>query len=375
MNYCDLELKNQIEFKLIRLNKPKFNYGNTPLFGDYVNEQQKFNSNSDDTMLSQDALLKNYNITEILTISNLMMISNTFGKILYGETLEAMIIIINLSKTDDIHIRELKIILSNEPLPNYTSFYKSYNETIFHAQNLVVPCGEYYTNKISINPDNICKYCISAEIDYSCNYFNTEYYRQSQGKIIKTENTVGYLIDKEKGLVVKKYQKKLLFDNNLPFNIKEKMITTNLNKIFIEISIINNTLFTLHILNYSLQVNRHLYGKLKEDETKKLNQKIFPVKKVEEFSIDSEDEYNIIFYIEDYEFFKNIENFSFKINWTNTFDFLPKQLSFIVKNRHINDLISLTLYETPNSMVITKDELFTVKIQINNIHGSKLRFY
>lgn len=364
MEYYELELKQQIDIKLIRLNKPKFNNSSTPYYGEYLPNHHLIDSNNDNTLLSNDLLLKNFNLTEILPNNNLMTINNTFGKVLFGEKLEACILIINMSNIDDMKIKEVVVKVSNDPLKHYTNVYKKCDFVIFEENDFIIPCGKFYSTKINFNADNISKYSISIDIKYCCNYFNNEYIKNINGKIIKTM-TQSYYIEQNKGLVVKKFLKKMLFDNNLPFKIKEKLVTTNLGKTFIEINLINSTSLTLHIVEYSLEPNKILNGHSKES----FKDCIKGLIQGEELSLEAEDEFNFIYEIDNHNLFQAIENFTFKVSWVNLFDSIPKHLVFIIKNKLINDIISISNYNTPN--VVYKDEIFQMKLLISNIHRSK----
>lgn len=366
MDYFELELKHQIDVKLIRLNKPKFNYSNIPLFGEYIPDYHKIDSNSDDNLLSNEQLLKNFNLTEILPISNLMMINNSFGKILFGETLEACLLIINMSKTDDIKVRDVKVVVTNEPLPNFTSVFKKCEFVIFEASDLIIPPEKYFTSKINFNADIICKYSITTEIQYCCNYFNNEYIKNSNGRIVK-QLTQGYYIEQNKGLVIRKYIKKMLFDNNLPFKIKEKLVSNNLGKTFIEINLINCTSYTLHIIDYNLQVNKNTI----EIDKKSFEELVKPICSFDEFSLEPDDEYNFIYVVENHNALQFIENFTFKVSWVNFFDSNPKQLIFIIKNKLVNDIIGISLYDSPLNNNIFLNDIFVLKLLVSNIHKSK----
>jgi hypothetical protein len=366
MDFCELDLKQLIEVKLIRLNKPKFNLSNTPYFGEYIEDFFTMDSNSDISLLSNELLLKNFNLSEIVPIGNMMMINSSFGKVLFGESLEACIFVLNLSKTDDMRIKEIKVVVTNDELPNYSSVYKKCEFVVFEVNNIVIPCGKFYSSKISFIADNISRYTISTDIQYSCTSFNNEYIKNSQGKIIKTMST-GYYIEQNKGQVVRKYQKKMLFDNNLPFKIKEKVITTNLGKTFIEINLVNNTNSTLHISEFSLLINKNTLNL----EKNSFDNLIKPLCQDEEISLESEDEYNFVYQIDDFSAVQLIENFTFRVNWFNLFDSIQKQLVFIIKNKLLNEFVGISIYQSPEKFNIFINEIFLIKILFTNIHKSK----
>jgi hypothetical protein len=165
----------------------------------------------------------------------------------------------------------------------------------------------------------------------------------------------------------------MLFDNNLPFKIKEKIITNNAKKTFVEINLSNNTNYNLHIVDYSMQINKNSLDsnssfKLKDVPIDSL---IKPFSEIEEFSLEPEDEYSLIYVIDNYDALQYIENFNFKLNWVNIFDSVSKQICFIIKNKLINDIINLSVYDHPVDNIIILDEIIMLKFLVKNVHKSK----
>ena len=366
MEYHDLVLPHIIDVKLVRLNKPKFNYTGTPIFGEYLENYYNLDSSSNMSIQSTEVLLKQYNLTEILPSSNMMLLSNTFGKILLGEILDAEIFIINFSKTDDVKIREVKITITNSAVENFVSQYKKCEFVLFEASDIFIPAGKFFSSKISFNTDIICKYTMSTDIQYSCNSFNSEYLKNQSGKIIKTVNK-GYYIEPNKGLVIRKYCKKMSFDNNVPFKFKDKLISNHLNKVFIEITLTNNTSFLLCISDYSLQINKNTLDLNNPDVKSNYDMFITTINPKKPILLDSDDEYNFIFSVMNHDLIQFIENFTFKLTWNNYFDSLGKNIIFNIKNKLVNDIVNISKYQVPNNDTVFLNEIFTVKFLVENI--------
>jgi hypothetical protein len=102
--------------------------------------------------------------------------------------------------------------------------------------------------RVKINADILCKYVLEVQIEYCSEYFNDELIKHKTNKVIKTiSNNNNYYITSNPTNVVSKYSKKFLFSTNLPFKYKEKIITNNLEKTFVEIVLINITNYILEI--------------------------------------------------------------------------------------------------------------------------------
>lgn len=362
MEYYELQLKNLIEAKLVRLNRPKFNTSSIPLSGEYLPEGT---SDQLENELS-DSALRSFQYSEVFTSSNYMQIANNFGKILFGDTLEALMIIVNLSKFDDMRIKEFKVIVTNEELTNYTNNFKRSEFIVFEASNLYIPAGKYFSQKITFNADIMSKYHIIADIQYSCNTFNNEYIKNSTGKIIKS-STDQYYIEAPKGIIVRKYQKKMMFDNNMQFRLKDKIYGCNLNKGYLEINITNQSAFTLRIVDVSIFLVKGIYFLNENTESMAFG----PIVPYEEITLAPEDEINLVYCFETYNDFLKIESFACKVSWCHVFDTIPKYYNFPVKNKLTNDIFLLNLHQIPPNETVIQGETYQIKFIVKNIFKSK----
>lgn len=379
MEYIELNLPHRIEIRFLRLNKPNFTTS-TPFFGEYIDNHHLIDTNNDMSLPSKDVLIKSFNLTEIFPNSNALIVNKVFGKIFFMENLEAIMFISNLSNSEEIKIKLFKVSVENEQLGNNSSNFKNYSFVLYEQQDIIIKPGGYHFAKIKFCTDMICKYTITTDIQYSCNSFNNEYLKNVSinNKLVKSVNK-DYFIEQNKGMVVRKFNKKMAFDNNIPFRIKEKIIMNNNEKAIIEITIINLSLNTLHISDFSLMVNTSNKNNIHNEYLLSLKDKsildklIIPITKVEEFSLENEDEYSLLFIVENAEIFQLIDKFTFKFQWLNYFDSLPKQLSFSIENKnYYANVIKLLVIDKSNQII--RNKVFNFKLAIQNLTQSKYKF-
>ena len=352
------------------MNKPKFNITYLPLSGEYSNTNI-INGEIEISNFEQpsvEKLLKSYNTTEPFSNSNMMQITNNFGKILFGETLDALVLIINLSKVDDMRIKEFRVVVTNKALQGQTLIFQKTEFLLFEAININVPAGKFFSQKVTFKADIMCKHQILADIQYSCNYFNNEYIKNSTGKIIKTKND-NYFIEAPKGNVIKKYHKKMMFDNNLLFKIREKVISSNLEKGFVEFNIINQSAFTLRLVDLNISYNLLSYYQNTEET---MMNKLLPIRQFKEMNLESEEEYSLLYYIDTYSDFLKIDTFIFKLSWIHLFDSIPILLTFNIKNKILNDLFTMIIYSKPDNDEVKEGDICQIKFIIQNIHKNEI---
>lgn len=118
----------------------------------------------------------------------------------------------------------------------------------------VIPAGYFMHKRIKILADTMCKYIMEIDIQYGSVYYNDEFLKHSQTKIIKTISN-HYYITSNPSNVIAKFFKKFLFSTNLPFKLKDKIICNNMEQAFIEVNLTNPTPYTLQIKDVSLIVD------------------------------------------------------------------------------------------------------------------------
>ena len=142
----------------------------------------------------------------------------------------------------------------------------------------VIPAGYFMHKRIKILADTMCKYIMEIDIQYGSVYYNDEFLKHSQTKIIKTISN-HYYITSNPSNVVAKFFKKFLFSTNLPFKLKDKIICSNMEQAYIEVNLTNPTPYTLQIKDVSLLVDnavlKELLGVNKEQEIVRSENKFF----------------------------------------------------------------------------------------------------
>jgi hypothetical protein len=296
MELYELDLKQLIEVKLHRLNKPKFSTNQFPINGSYNNieDLQKL---EDVDIFSQELKYENkfkeYNLHEenSVSIDNMFNFNTSFGKVIFCETMEALLIINNTSDKE-IKIKDLKVKVSNEVLENYESMFKRCEYSLINTNNtIVIPANHFYNQKVKINADIMCKYSLEVDLQYSSYYFNEEYIKQSNNRIIKTIAS-GYSVELGTSNVIRKYYKKFLFATNLPFKIKDKFVNDSLERCFIEINLTNQSPYYLHINEFILQ-----------SDNNSAQNNISCLHEYNNFTIEPDEEINLVYIINNY---KNI---------------------------------------------------------------------
>jgi len=180
-----------------------------------------------------------------------------FGKILFCETLEAILYVNNISDKE-IRIKDIKFKISNEVLDEYESMFKKFEFYLINSNTpFIIPPGYFMHKRIKILADTMCKYIMEIDIQYGSVYYNDEFLKHSQTKIIKTISN-HYYITSNPSNVIAKFFKKFLFSTNLSFKLKDKILTNNMDLAFIEVNLTNPTPYTLHIRDINLLLDSNL---------------------------------------------------------------------------------------------------------------------
>jgi len=298
MELYELNLNQYIEVKLLRLNKPKFNSTLLPLSGTY-NSIENLKQLEEIPFDSKDPVFENkfreFGINDYTSvgIDNMMQLSSSFGKVLFCENLEALLIINNTSDKE-IKIRDFKVKISNEILDGYDSMFRRIEYNLINSQNVIsIPGNQFYNQKIKLNADVMCKYAVEIEIQYTSPYFNEEFIKHSSNKIVKTISM--YYSIEGNSTVIRKYYKKFVFATNLPFKIKDKYVNDNMTQSYVEINLINQSQYNLHITDMILMPD--------SDKSNVGNVNFISLlheKQMKNFNIEPEEEVNAVFLLNNY---------------------------------------------------------------------------
>jgi hypothetical protein len=258
MELYELDLKQFIEVKLLRLNKPKFSNSNLPLNGTYNNpfDLDQIDTDVEGNEIKFESKFKDFNLNDSnsVGVDNMFQFSTSFGKVILYETLE-LLLIINNTSDKEIKIRDIKFRVTNEQLDNYESMYKKVEYSLINSNSvIVINPKSFYNQKIKFSVEIMCKYTLEADIQYSSFYFNEEYIKHSTNKIIKTIGS-GYSVELGTSNIIRKFYKKFQFITNLPFKIRDKFINDSLERCYIEINLTNQSPYNLRINEFILSPN------------------------------------------------------------------------------------------------------------------------
>ena len=349
--YEELKTYQDIDIKFNRISKPLFNSIDLPLSGLYNDINATENQN-----YPLKNKFNNFNINTNLGVENLFQIKSNFDKLLTEETLEAVIILTNISNKD-IVIKDLEISLifdKNKKIKKNSQKMKlpDKDNTLYLLSN------KSYSIKIRNIFKEEGKYSFEIKFNAKSAFYDQQYYLVKQKSKIKEsnrykiiDNHVEYLIDKI-----------FSFNVNVPFDVKTKFIINQTKEeYFIEVKIKNkskyyltlpdliikpknkNNIFLKPILNLNeIQENSNVNNKIK-------NTKIFSLKPEEELTIFFINNNKEIFLLEEY--------FILYIKWLNIFDFFPKNFSYEFKNNLniFNSYFVFQIISRPTGNIILND--------------------
>jgi hypothetical protein len=308
MELYELNLSQYLEVKLLRLNKLKFNSTLLPFTGAYNSLEDLKSISPEISMLTDpntscfEKTFQEFSLNEnsSVGIDNMFTLSSSFGKVLFCENLEALLIINNTSDKE-VKIKDFKVRISNEVLEGYDSMFRKTEYTLINSQNsIIIPGNSFFNQKLRINADIMCKYSLEIDVQYTNQNFYDEYVKHSANKIIKTISSQ-YSIENNSTAVIRKYYKKFLFATNLPFKIKEKFVNDNMEKCYVEINLINQCPYTLHIDEVLLLPDGDKSGM---DRRESLSNTGFiscvASNEMKNFNIEPDEEINIVFVLNSY---------------------------------------------------------------------------
>ena len=328
----ELKIYKDIEITFIRLRKPDFNSLDLPLSGLY---------NSIDNIEYSNYPLKNkfknfsFPSPGQIGVDNLFQLKNSFGKLYTEEILEGIIIIANISERD-ITIKNMEISLFFEkhqktmaiPLPDKDS-------TLFLSKS------QSYSIKFKNYLKKSGKYSLDVKFWTKCDFYDQQYYITSQRNRIKYSDKYK-IIDNH----VEYYNNIIFnFSVNDPFEIKPIFKVNQMKEeFFIEINIKNKSTYNLTIPDLIIKPKQrnNLFLKpvttLEElqlniddsNDTKSNINNLLQNSKI--FTLQPEEELNILFKSQSKEIFLLEEKFIIYIKWLKILDFLPKNFEYEFNN-------------------------------------------
>jgi hypothetical protein len=335
----ELKLPKDIEIKFYRLSYPILNTSNLPLSGIYQPEQGN-------SLFPFENKFSNFDIGNL---ENFFSFNSSFGKVFLHEKLEGLIIFSNNSD-NHITIKDLDINIIIEPIKDSKNKkQRKISDVKLPPSGIQIRPRNSFSVKMAIFLDIIGKYMIDINLRVRSIAYNTLYNTLKLKGKVKDSPKEFKIVD---GNVESLNNKKLTFDVNYPFKIKELFHNKQLNECFIDIKIKNNTIYPLTICDLFLspkikktqssKISDILQSNNNNNNNQEIINKIPLVQTLEEINInefipldksinnpinntkyttlESEEEINLLFKIADSNIYNIEPIFILEIKWLNLFD-------------------------------------------------------
>ena len=384
----ELKLPKDIEIKFYRLSYPILNTSNLPLSGIYQPEP----------LNSQFPFENKFTKFSIGNLENFFSLNSSFGKVFLHEKLEGLIIFANNSD-NHITIKDLDINIIIEPMKDSKKIQKKISDVKLPPSGIQIRPKNAFSVKMEIFLDIVGKYMIDINLRVRSSAYNTLYNTLKLKGKVRDSPKEFRIVD---GNVESLNNKKLTFDVNYPFKIKETFHNKQLNECFIDIKIKNNTIYPITICDLFLS------PKLKKAQSSKLsdilsmdknnNQEIINkiplVQTLEEINnnefipldksinnainntkyttLESDEEINLLFKITDSNIYNIEPIFILEIKWLNLFDAKIKKFLYEFPNQlnTFNKFYKISVIEKPEGNII-KGQNFYIKLKLETKNPQK----
>ena len=384
----ELKLPKDIEIKFYRLSYPILNTSNLPLSGIYQPEP----------LNSQFPFENKFTKFSIGNLENFFSFNSSFGKVFLLEKLEGLIIFANNSD-NHITIKDLDINIIIEPMKDSKKIQKKISDVKLPPSGIQIRPKNAFSVKMEIFLDIVGKYMIDINLRVRSSAYNTLYNTLKLKGKVRDSPKEFRIVD---GNVESLNNKKLTFDVNYPFKIKETFHNKQLNECFIDIKIKNNTIYPITICDLFLS------PKLKKAQSSKLsdilsmdknnNQEIINkiplVQTLEEINnnefipldksinniinntkyttLESDEEINLLFKITDSNIYNIEPIFILEIKWLNLFDAKIKKFLYEFPNQlnTFNKFYKISVIEKPEGNII-KGQNFYIKLKLETKNPQK----
>ena len=358
----ELKVIKDIEIRFFRLVPPSLNSLTLPLSGIY-NDIDITETDTTHPLLNK---FRNFDIASpgCVNIENLYSLTTSFGKIYANETLEGLIIFINISE-HEVVIKDLEITLKIDEKPETkTKEQKKLLDAKLPPQGILIQARGCYTIKFKNLLEFVSKYTIDINLRTLSSSYNYQYNLSKQRVLIKDSGKDYCIVD---GNVEVFNNKKLTFDVNYPVKITEKFHNYQMNLCYIETKITNNTIYPLTIIDLQLspKSNNKIQIPLVDSlEQINKNQNDLPLSKY--FTLQPEEEANILFKIDDQNVFFSENKFVLQIKWLNLFDCNPKTHIYEFANtlNTFNPYFKITVSEKPDGDII-ENQNFKITLKLD----------
>ena len=378
----ELKLPKDIEIKFYRLSYPILNTSNLPLSGIYQPEP----------LNSQFPFENKFTKFSIGNLENFFSLNSSFGKVFLHEKLEGLIIFANNSD-NHITIKDLDINIIIEPMKDSKKIQKKISDVKLPPSGIQIRPKNAFSVKMEIFLDIVGKYMIDINLRVRSSAYNTLYNTLKLKGKVRDSPKEFRIVD---GNVESLNNKKLTFDVNYPFKIKETFHNKQLNECFIDIKIKNNTIYPITICDLFLspKIKKTQSSKIsdillidKNNNNQEIINKIPLVQTLEEINnnefipldksinnainntkyttLESDEEINLLFKITDSNIYNIEPIFILEIKWLNLFDAKIKKFLYEFPNQlnTFNKFYKISVIEKPEGNII-KGQNFYIKLKL-----------
>jgi len=382
--YPEFKPQKDIDIRFLRLLPPNLNTSNIPLNGLYNNID---NIEEDSENILQNKF-SNFNITSptSVNIENLFSLSSLFGRVFLKEKLEGLIMFTNISN-HEVVLSKLDISLTiDEKIETKTKKQKRYLDIKLPKEGVVLDKKEVYSVKFESILNYVTKYTIFIDLKVRSPVYDNQYMLAKQRNMIK-DSGKEYDVIGENTIEIPNC-KKLTFDVNYPFKTIEKFHNYQMNTCYIEIKIINNSIYPLTLTDLFLSPKTKPDLKLSPidnlqelsknqaqflfEQNNKNNNKELDISNSKYLSLQSEEETSILFQISEPSLFFDEDKYVLTINWLNLFDTLEKSYIYEFSNtlNTFNDFYKITVIQKPDKNII-KNENFKIILKLETKNPKK----
>ena len=382
--YPEFKPQKDIEIKFLRLLPPNLNTSNIPLNGLYNN----IDNIEEDTENILQNKFSNFNITSptSVNIENLFSLSSLFGRVFLKEKLEGLIMFTNISN-HEVVLSKLDISLTiDEKIETNTKKQKRYLDIKLPKEGVVLDKKEVYSVKFESILNYVTKYTIFIDLKVRSPVYDNQYTLAKQRNMIK-DSGKEYDVIGENTIEIPNC-KKLTFDVNYPFKTIEKFHNYQMNTCYIEIKIINNSIYPLTLTDLylspktkpdlkispidNLQELSKNQAQFLFEQNNMNNNKELDIINSKYLSLQSEEETSILFQISEPSLFFDEDKYVLTINWLNLFDTLEKSYIYEFSNtlNTFNDYYKITVIQKPDKNII-KNENFKIILKLETKNPKK----
>ena len=365
--------KKEVEIKFFRLLPPNLSSFSS-LSGIYHNL---------DSVESPESILENkfsnfdINTESSFTTQDLFSFLPYFGRIFHKEILEGLLTFKNKAE-HEVTLKSLEVsVMIDEKPETKTKYQKNILDIKLPKEGVILDKGEVYSVKFSSNLEFSSKYSILIELKVRSATYDYQYNEAKQKNLVKDEKD--FIVDGEN--VEIPISKKLTFDVIYPFKVLEKFYNYQMNTCFIELKIINITIYPLTLTDLYLCPKTNTNLKLVlvdglQEISQNQSQNLFPginpqspIPASKFLTLQPDEEVSVLFKITDPSLFLNEEKYILYINWLNLFDINEKEFNYEFSNtlNTFNNYYKITVLEKPDKNInINENFKIILKVETKN---------